>query len=55
METTEYRQLLKQDVTAWNTWREQNRDITPDLRGVELIETGLTEAHPHGADLTKVV
>jgi uncharacterized protein YjbI with pentapeptide repeats len=32
---------LKQGVTAWNQWREANRNIEPDLSGAHLTEATL--------------
>ena len=34
---TEQLQILQQGVAAWNTWREQYRDIRPDLTGADLL------------------
>ena len=31
MANPEHLQLLQQGVAAWNAWRHDNRDITPDL------------------------
>jgi len=39
--------LLEQGVEAWNQWREENPNITPDLE-----EANLREAALHGADLS---
>jgi hypothetical protein len=47
MADPEHLQILKQDVEVWNAWRDQNRDITPDLRGADLRGADL-----RGADLT---
>jgi len=33
-------QILQQGVAAWNAWRDQNRNISPDLS-----EANLTCAH----------
>jgi uncharacterized protein YjbI with pentapeptide repeats len=55
---------LQQGVTAWNEWRDQNRDITPDfseadlrganLRGADLRWADLLRANLRGADLSEV-
>jgi hypothetical protein len=54
--------LLKQDVTAWNAWRDENRKIRPnllkanlstaDLAGANLSRANLRQAFLRGADLT---
>jgi hypothetical protein len=48
---------LQEGVEDWNTWRENNRGIRPDLqeadlRGVHLRGAQLRGAHLRGADLT---
>jgi hypothetical protein len=58
MANDEHVALLKQDVTAWNAWRQANPDIRPDLsgailRGQNLILADLRGADLHGANLTK--
>jgi Pentapeptide repeats (8 copies) len=50
-------QILKQGVKAWNAWRDQNRNVTPDLtaatlRGANLTATNLEAADLGGADPT---
>jgi uncharacterized protein YjbI with pentapeptide repeats len=42
--------LLHQGVTAWNRWRAENRDVTPDLVGAGLRGLDLTDADLSGAD-----
>jgi uncharacterized protein YjbI with pentapeptide repeats len=49
--------LLKQDVGAWNAWRNQNPDVRPnlfgaDLGGLNLREANLSETILNKADLT---
>jgi uncharacterized protein YjbI with pentapeptide repeats len=50
---------LKKGVAAWNAWREENRDVRPDLSGAELRGANLSEGlHPgpgrlHAADLSE--
>jgi uncharacterized protein YjbI with pentapeptide repeats len=56
MANPEHLQILKQGVEVWNTWREQNRSIRPDLADAplaraELQGVNLVEAELHGADL----
>jgi uncharacterized protein YjbI with pentapeptide repeats len=48
MANSEHLQILKQGVAAWNAWRIENNNITPDL-----THTDLHEAHLAGADLRK--
>jgi uncharacterized protein YjbI with pentapeptide repeats len=47
----EHLQILKQGVHLWNEWREQHRDITPDLRGADLNNEALSYADFAGANL----
>jgi len=61
MANPEHLALLIQGVEAWNTWRKEHPDITPDLsaanliganlRGADLRQAHLSEAYPMGADL----
>jgi uncharacterized protein YjbI with pentapeptide repeats len=44
-------QLMK-GVTAWNAWREKNRDIRPDLREADLPREDLNVADLSRADLS---
>jgi uncharacterized protein YjbI with pentapeptide repeats len=60
MANPEHLQILKQGVEAWNVWRDQHRDIRPDLswatlRGVTLIGTNLFNANLYGADLSRAI
>jgi hypothetical protein len=48
MANPEHLQLLQQGFAAWNQWRYENRDITPDLveadlRGADLGGTNLAQ------------
>ncbi len=45
MKKEEQLAILRQGVESWNNWREQNRDIEIDLRGVNLEKTDLTDAN----------
>ncbi len=36
MANPEHLNILKQGVKAWNTWREKNRSVFPDLTGADL-------------------
>jgi uncharacterized protein YjbI with pentapeptide repeats len=51
MANPEHLQLLKQGVEAWNQWRDQHRDIKPNLRGANLIEVDFPRANLTGAVL----
>jgi len=44
MANPEHLQILEQGVEAWNAWRGQHRDITPDLTKANLTEASLTGA-----------
>ena len=50
MANKEHLKILKQEVEAWNAWREKNPQITPDLSGANLIMADLS-----GANLNKAV
>ena len=50
MANPEHLQILQQGVTAWNEWRDQNRDITPDFSEADLREVSLSQADLRGAD-----
>jgi uncharacterized protein YjbI with pentapeptide repeats len=47
--------LLKQDVTAWNKWRDENRNIRPDLHGANLSGANLTKADLTYANLSRAI
>ena len=36
MANPEHLQILEQGVKVWNAWREQNEDISLDLRGCQV-------------------
>ena len=51
-------EILQQGVEAWNQWRQEHPDVTPDLEGANLRGKNLREADLHGvklklADLTR--
>jgi hypothetical protein len=48
MANPEHLQILEQGVEAWNTWRDQHRDIGANLHGANLREANLA-----GADLPR--
>jgi uncharacterized protein YjbI with pentapeptide repeats len=54
----EHLQILKQGVEAWNTWRDQHRDIRPDLStadlfGANLHRAALSRTHLNHANLRR--
>ena len=56
MANEEHLKILRQGVAAWNRWREEHRDIAPnlvyaDLRGAHLEGADLSEANLSRADL----
>ena len=52
MANDEHVALLKQGVTAWNAWRDENPDILPDLRGANLRGANLSGANLFVANLS---
>lgn len=44
MANEEHLAQLKQGVAGWNQWRDENRQIEPDLSGANLIGADLSEA-----------
>ena len=51
--------MLTQGVDAWNAWRRDNPDASPDLNGVnlstaDLIKATLREASLLGANLKRL-
>ena len=51
MANEEHVRLIHEGVAAWNCWRAEHRDVTPDLRGAGLRNLDLTGANLDGADL----
>lgn len=56
MANKEHLKILKQGVEAWNTWRDKNRQIVPDLyqadlRGEDLRQVNLHKTNLKGAKL----
>lgn len=51
MANPEHLQILQKGVKVWNAWREQHRDITPDLREADLTRADLREADLRLANL----
>ena len=53
MANQEHLKILKQGVEVWNTWREENKEIRPDLYSANLIGVSLNDANLVGADLRR--
>jgi hypothetical protein len=51
MANPEHLQILKQGVAAWNTWRDQYRDIKPDLIAANLSDADLRNTNLESAQL----
>ena len=45
--------ILQQGVEAWNSWRERNPSIKPDLCGAPLSEADLRDADLRDANLSR--
>ncbi len=45
--------ILQKGVEAWNEWRKQNPDVTPDLSGTDLRGADLQRAHLSRVDLQR--
>ena len=54
MANPEHLNILKQGVKAWNTWREKNRSVFPDLSRANLEGAHLEKANLRFANLTGV-
>jgi hypothetical protein len=52
MANPEHLQLLQQGVEAWNAWRDQDRNIRPNLFQADLRRVDLTGADLTGANLS---
>src|SRR5262245_44553096 len=53
MAIPEYLEILKQGVEAWNQWRWEYRDISPDLREANLRAANLHQAFLSDADFSQ--
>ena len=53
MANEEQLSILKQGVSVWNKWRENNLDIQIDLRTANLVAAALNKANLWKADLGK--
>jgi len=54
MANKEHLSILAQGLQAWNHWREDHREIAPDLSGAELIKAEFVGFDLSGANLHKV-
>ena len=54
MANPEHLVILGHGELAWNTWREKNPEIQPDLSRAELQNSRLTDLNLAGADLSEV-
>jgi len=54
MANPEHLEILKQGVKAWNEWRLEHLDISPDLSEVDLREANLSDANLCDTDLSDV-
>ncbi len=55
MANMEHLEILKRGVKAWNKWREENRDIMPDLSEADLRGADLRGAILIRADLSRAI
>lgn len=58
MADEEHVALLKQGVDAWNAWRDENPDVSPDLSRTDLARANLRKANLvraklYGSDLAR--
>ncbi len=51
MANEEHLAILRQGVDAWNQWRKESPEVTPDLSGADLIEAHLHQAYLRGTNL----
>src|SRR3954471_676514 len=54
MANEEHVALLKQGVDAWNAWRRENPNVSPDLSRANLAEADLSKEKLLRADLSEV-
>ncbi len=55
MANPEHLDLLKQGVSVWNAWREENEGVQVDLREADLRGADLRGAKLNGADLSEAI
>ncbi|HEV7893650.1 MAG TPA: toll/interleukin-1 receptor domain-containing protein [Pyrinomonadaceae bacterium] len=51
MANPEHLEILKRGVKAWNKWRQEHRDVLPDLIDAHLSDADLSRANLSNADL----
>ena len=44
---------LQRSVEAWNTWRDEHKDIRPDLNRVDLYRANLSDANLKDVNLSE--
>ncbi len=54
MANPEHLAILKQGVKVWNEWREQNRDVRPDLNRADLNGQNLAFENFRRANLEQI-
>jgi hypothetical protein len=54
MANQEHLEILRQGVKGWNQWREEHREIQPDLSGLDLSESNLNWVHLGAANLSRM-
>jgi pentapeptide repeat protein len=52
MADPEHLRILKQGVEEWNSWREKNVELRPDLHAADLSAANLQAADLRGANLS---
>ena len=53
MANQEHLARLWQGVPAWNAWRRENPDVSPDLSEIDIIGALLANVDFRGADLSR--
>jgi hypothetical protein len=54
MANEEHLARLKQGVEIWNTWREKNPEVQPDLSRANLSDAALSHTNFIGANLFQI-
>jgi uncharacterized protein YjbI with pentapeptide repeats len=53
MADQDYLNILQQGMSEWNSWRDRNRDVKPDLHQISLRQMNLAAANLRNADLSQ--
>jgi uncharacterized protein YjbI with pentapeptide repeats len=53
MADQDYLNILQQGMSEWNSWRDRNRDVKPDLHQISLRQMNLAAANLREADLSQ--